>query len=213
LIGTALYVFYQSHPERMDPTLSIDATFPLFIAAELPVGITGLLIAGIFAASMSTLSSILNSVATVSTVDFYEKIVRNPKPKSSMRFAEIVTVVAGLIGVGLALLLSRYEIESVLDLALELWGLVGGGFAGAYTLGMFTRRSNWQGVIIGVAVSIIITLFIWSMDILHPFFYLPLSILVCIVAGYSASWLFPPPGSLAGLTTYKQDVAVQPPVV
>ena len=213
LIGTALYVFYQSHPERMDPTLSIDATFPLFIAAELPVGITGLLIAGIFAASMSTLSSILNSVATVSTVDFYEKIVRNPKPKSSMRFAEIVTVVAGLIGVGLALLLSRYEIESVLDLALELWGLVGGGFAGAYTLGMFTRRSNWQGVIIGVAVSIIVTLFIWSMDILHPFFYLPLSIFVCIVAGYTASWLFPPPGSLEGLTTYKQDTVVRPPVI
>lgn len=208
LIGTALYVFYQSHPERMDPSLTIDATFPLFIAAELPVGITGLLIAGIFAASMSTLSSILNSVATVATVDFYEKIAKNPLPKRSLRFAEITTVVAGFIGVGLALLLSRYEIESVLDLALELWGLVGGGFAGAYTLGMFTRRSNWQGVVIGVAVSIIVTLLIWSTDLLHPFFFLPLSIMVCIVVGYAASWLFPPPERLEGLTIYKQDIVV-----
>jgi SSS family solute:Na+ symporter len=188
--------------------LTIDATFPLFIAAELPVGITGLLIAGIFAASMSTLSSILNSVATVATVDFYEKVAKNPLPKRSLRFAEIVTVVAGFIGVGLALLLSRYEIESVLDLALELWGLVGGGFAGAYTLGMFTRRSNWQGVVIGVAVSIIVTLLIWSTDLLHPFFFLPLSIMVCIVVGYAASWLFPPPERLEGLTIYKQDIVV-----
>ena len=206
LIGTALYVFYKSHPERMDPSLSIDATFPLFIAAELPVGVTGLLIAGIFAASMSTLSSILNSVATVATVDFFEKFVKKPKPKTILRFAETMTVVAGLVGVGLALLLSRYEIHSVLDLALELWGLVGGGFAGAYTLGMFTRRSNWQGVMIGVAASVIVTLSIWSMDILHPFFYLPLAIMVCVVTGYAASWLFPPPTNLTGLTVFKRDV-------
>jgi SSS family transporter len=211
LIGTALYVFYQSHPERMDPTLSIDATFPLFIAAELPIGVTGLLIAGIFSAAMSTLSSILNSVATVATVDFYEKIVKQPKPKTTLRFAELMTVLAGVIGIGMALLLTRYEIRSVLDLALELWGLVGGGFAGAYTLGMFTRRSNWQGVFVGVAASIVITLMVWSLDLLHPFFYLPLAILVCITVGYAASWLFPAPVSLTGLTVYKQDSTEQPP--
>ena len=55
-IGTALYVYYQSHPERMNPLLPVDATFPLFIAAELPMGVTGLIIAGIFAAAMATLS-------------------------------------------------------------------------------------------------------------------------------------------------------------
>lgn len=211
LIGTALYVFYQSHPERMDPTLTIDATFPLFIAAELPVGVTGLIIAGIFAASMSTLSSILNSVATLTTVDFYEKIVRKSQPKRNLRFAEMVTVVAGLIGIGLALLLSRYEIHSLLDLALELWGLLGGGFAGAYTLGMFTRRSNWQGVAIGVAVSIAVTLFAWTGDMLHPYFYLPVSICVCIAVGYAASWLFPAPSSLQGLTVFHKDAVAESP--
>jgi solute:Na+ symporter, SSS family len=213
VIGTALYVFYQRHPERMDPSLSIDATFPLFIAAELPVGITGLIIAGIFAASMSTLSSILNSVATLTTVDFYEKIVTHSNNKSRVRFAERVTVIAGLIGVGLAVLLSRYEIDSLLDLALELWGLLGGGFAGAYTLGMFTRRANWQGVAIGVTVSIVVTLVAWSVNWVHPYFYLPLSVLICIVVGYAASWLYPPPSTLDGLTVYsqkKEDIAKLP---
>jgi len=212
LIGSALYVFYQSNPERMDPSLSIDATFPLFIAAELPFGITGLIIAGIFAASMSTLSSILNSVATLVTVDFYEKLRGKQEGNKGVRFAEIVTVVAGLIGIGLALLLSRFEINSLLDLALELWGLLGGGFAGAYTLGMFTRRANWQGVAIGVAVSILVTLYAWSGDMVHPYFYLPLSVFVCIVVGYATSWLFPAPTSLHGLTIFEEDLAVDAPI-
>jgi Na+/proline symporter len=190
----------------MDPSLTIDATFPLFIAAELPVGVTGLIIAGIFAASMSTLSSILNSVATLATVDFYEKIVRDPVPKKSLRFAETTTVISGLIGIGLALLLTRFEIHSLLDLALELWGLLGGGFAGAYTLGMFTRRSNWQGVAIGVATSIAATLYLWSGDMVHPYFYLPVSVFICIMVGYAASWFFPAPTILQGLTIFDEDV-------
>jgi SSS family solute:Na+ symporter len=84
-IGTALFVFYKAHPERMNPLLSIDATFPMFIAAELPSGLTGLIIAGIFAAAMATLSSIMNSVATLASVDFYEKLVKKPDPKKSVR--------------------------------------------------------------------------------------------------------------------------------
>jgi len=69
LIGTGLYVFYHSFPERMNPLLRTDATLPLFIAAELPAGVTGLVLAGLFAAAMGTLSSILNSVATRHDMD------------------------------------------------------------------------------------------------------------------------------------------------
>ena len=77
MIGTALFVFYKAHPERMNPLLPIDATFPLFIGAELPMGVTGLIIAGIFAAAMATLSGIMNSVATLVSVDFYDKLVKD----------------------------------------------------------------------------------------------------------------------------------------
>ena len=86
----------------------------------------------------------------------------------------------------------------------ELAGLLGGGFAGAYTLGMFTRRANSQGVAIGIASSMVLTLGIWSLKIVHPYFYLAISILLCIVIGYLASLLFPPPArSLTGLTIYR----------
>ncbi len=201
LIGTSLWVFYQSHPERMNPLLSVDATFPLFIAAELPAGVTGLMIAGIFAASMATCSSIMNSVATMVSVDFYERLAKNPTQRVSIRLAEIVTVIAGLIGIGLALVLSRYNIGSYLDVALELYGLLGGGFGGAYTLGMFTRRANWQGVLIGMFASIVLTFAAWWMNLVHPFIYLGIAILFSIVFGYIGSLFFPPPApeSLKGL--------------
>ena len=201
LIGTGLWVFYKNHPERMNPLLSVDATFPLFIAAELPAGVTGLMIAGIFAASMATCSSIMNSVATMVSVDFYERLANKPTQVVSIRLAEFVTVVAGLIGIGLALLLSRYNIGSYLDVALEMYGLLGGGFGGAYTLGMFTRRANWQGVLIGMFASIVLTFAAWSVNLVHPFIYLGIAILISIVFGYIGSLFFPPPApeSLEGL--------------
>jgi Na+/proline symporter len=211
MVGTALYVFYKTHPERMNPLLPIDATFPLFIAAELPMGVKGLIIAGILAAAMATLSSIMNSVATLASVDFYEKWVKNPNPKVSVRFAEWMTVVAGVIGMGLALILSRYDIHSLFDVSIELAGMLGGGFAGAYTLGMFTRRANWQGVSIGIAAAIVLTTLSWFMKLVHPYFYLAISILVCIVVGYLASLCFPPPQrSLAGLTIHTTKPAIPP---
>ena len=204
-VGTALYAFYKTHPERMNPLLTIDATFPLFIAAELPAGIRGLIIAGILAAAMATLSSIMNSVATLASVDFYEKLVKNPNPKVSVRFAEAMTVVTGLLGMGVALVLSRYDIHSLFDISIELFGVLGGGFAGVYTLGMFTRRANWQGVTIGVVVSIAATMLAWSIKLVHPYFYLAISIMLCIVVGYCASWFFPAPTreALKGLTIYE----------
>ncbi len=202
LIGTGLYVFYHSHPERMNPMLPIDATFPLFIAAELPPGVTGLMIAGLFSAAMATSSSILNSVSTMVSVDFYEKIAKKPDQAFSIRLAEWVTVIAGLIGISLAILLSRFSINSFLDTSIELVGLFGGAFGGAYTLGMFTRRANWQGVLIGMIVSFAVTFAVWWMHLVHPFLYLACSILISIVVGYAASFFFPPPPeeSLVGLT-------------
>jgi solute:Na+ symporter, SSS family len=203
-IGTVLFAYYKQNPDRLDPLLPIDATFPLFIAAELPSGLTGLIIAGIFAAAMGTLSSTINSVATLLSVDFYEKLARNPTQERSVRFAEWMTVVIGLIGIALALLLSRLDIHSLLDLTIELAGLLGGGFAGAYTLGMFTRRANSQGVSIGVAVAVVVTLTARWFELVHPYFYLGISIFTCIAVGYFASLAFPAPTrSLAGLTIYK----------
>lgn len=202
-IGTALYVYYKSHPERLNPLLSTDSTFPQFIAAELPPGVTGLVIAGIFAASMSTLSSCINSVATLISVDFYERYAKRPSPQTSVRLAEWMTVIAGIIGVGTAILLAKVDIQSALDKSFELTYLLGGGFAGCYGLGMFTRRANWQGAALGVAASLLLTFGAWSVKLVHPYFYGVIAVASCMIVGYAASLFFPAPvQSLAGLTIF-----------
>lgn len=210
-IGTALYVFYKQNPGNLNPMLSIDSTFPQFIAAELPAGLTGLIIAGIFAASMSTLSACINSVATLVSVDFYERYWKHATQKKSVLLAEVVTVVGGCIGIGTALLLATADIQSALDTSFVLGGLLGGGFAGCYALGMFTKRANWQGTMIGVGTSLVLTLIAWSYDAVHPFFYIFIANLTTIVVGYLASLFFPAPTqSLYGLTIYtpRKDAVV-----
>ncbi|WP_052215641.1 sodium:solute symporter [Sphingomonas sp. ERG5] len=213
LMGTVLFAYYRANPGRLDPLLPIDAVFPAFIGTELPHGVTGMIIAGLFAAAMGSLSGTINSVATLLSVDFYEKLGSNVTQKKTVRFAEWMSVLIGLVGIGIAIILSTLDIHSLLDLTIELFGLLGGSCAGAYTLGMFTRRANWQGVAIGIVTASLVTLAAWTLGLVHPYFYLAIAIVMSIVVGYAASLFFPPPQvSLQGLTIFTgrdQDAANQ----
>lgn len=205
LIGTTLFAYYRANPGRLDPLLPVDAVFPAFIGTELPHGVTGVIIAGLFAAAMGTLSGTINSVATLLSVDFYARLKRHqPSQQQSVRFAEAMTVLVGVVGIVNAIILSRLDVHSLLDLTIELFGLLGGSCAGAYTLGMFSTRANWQGVAIGIVSASLITLAAWIFGLVHPYFYLAIAIVTSIVIGYLASFLFPPPREeqLSGLTVF-----------
>ena len=205
IIGTMLFAYYRANPGRLDPLLPVDAVFPAFIGTELPHGVTGVIIAGLFAAAMGTLSGTINSVATLLSVDFYAKLRRTaPTQKQEVRFAEWMTVLVGVVGVGIAIILSRLDVHSLLDLTIELFGLLGGSCAGAYTLGMFTTRANWQGTAIGIVAASLVTLGAWILGLVHPYFYLAIAIVSSIVIGYVASLFFPPPREeqLKGLTVF-----------
>lgn len=200
-IGTALYGFYKSHPERLNPLIDTDATFPVFIAAELPIGITGLIIAGLFAASMSTLSSGLNSVATLTSVDFYERLVTGASQKTSLRLAYLVTILSGVISTIVAVLFTFFDIKSMFDAMLQLTAVLGGGFAGTYALGLFSKRANWQGAWIGTAASVACALLLRAH--VSPILLNPAAIAACMIVGYIASYFFPAPTqSLKGLTVF-----------
>jgi SSS family transporter len=204
-IGTLLYAFYKVHPSGLNPLLSTDQVFPQFIAAELPAGVTGLIIAGIFAASMATLSSNINSIATLVSVDFYERYFKNATGGNSIRLAEWVTVITGCLGTLIALWLSTLSIASLWDKFYELFSLLGGGFAGIYALGLFTRRANWQGCVIGIVASIVLTLLTKFYTPIHVLMYTVISIGGCTFFGYLGSLFFPPPRqSLRGLTVFDQ---------
>jgi SSS family transporter len=205
-LGTALYGFYKINPERLSPLLNLDATFPFFIAAELPAGVAGLIIAALFAASMSTLDSSMNSVATIIVVDFYKRFKKSVTDEASLRLAKWITVATGAFGTLFALILSRYSLPSLWDTFVMLVGLLGGGFGGVYALGMFTRRANWQGAAVGIVVSIFVTLAVRRYTDIHVLLYGGVAIITCIVVGYLVSLFFPTQDShLKNLTVFTAD--------
>lgn len=204
-LGTLLYTYYKVHPAGLNPLLTTDQIFPQFIASDLPAGVTGLIIAGIFAASMATLSSNINSIATLISVDFYERYAKHPSPAKSVRLAELTTILTGIAGTSLALYLSTLDIRSLWDKFIELMALLGGGFAGIYALGMFTRRANWQGCVIGIIASIVLTVLTKLYTPLHVLMYGFISTSACMIFGYVGSLFWPAPTqSLRGLTIFDQ---------
>ncbi|MUH34662.1 sodium:solute symporter [Zobellia amurskyensis] len=159
-IGTAMFAFYAGSGHMLDPSiLKGDEVFPFFIATELPVGLKGLIIAAILAASMSTVDSALNSSATVLYLDYYKKYFKpNASEKSSINFLRITTVVWGFLGIVFSLLL--INAESALDIWWQISGIFGGGILGLFLLAIFNVKLKRSQGIISVLFSILII--IWG---------------------------------------------------
>jgi SSS family transporter len=190
-LGTALYAFYKSQPQNLNPTLDTDAILPWFVVRELPIGIAGVVLAAIFAAAMSSLDSSMNSMATVLVTDFYYRFKPDSTDRTRLLLARILTVALGAFGTGCALLMATYPIKSLWDLFLALLGLLGGGLAGLFVLGIFTRRANSAGAIVGVVCSTAILYYVQRYTDVHFFLYAGIGIATCASVGYLASLLIP----------------------
>ena len=159
-IGTTLFAFY-SGPDHMlgDAITKGDQVFPHFIATQLPVGVKGLIIAAILAASMSTIDSALNCSATVLFVDYYKKFFKpSASEKQSVLFLRLTTVVWGIAGIACALLL--INAKSALDIWWIIAGIFGGGILGLFLLGIFNVKITQTQGIVSVLFSILII--IWG---------------------------------------------------
>lgn len=203
LLGSALFGFFHSHPQLLNPEMLHIQTFPLYIVEALPQGLSGLLVAALFAACMSTLDSSMNSVSSIVIRDFYPFFGYAPVERKALRQAKLLTGIIGLVGTLLALLLARFQIPSIFDLWMEILGLVGGCFGGVFILGMFTTRANWQGALIGAVGSLGLTIWVKAATDVHFMLYSSVSIISCFVIGYLASMAFPPSQKpLASLTVF-----------
>ena len=202
-LGTALFVFYREHAASLEPGLQTDAIFPLFIVQQLPVGVAGLLIAGIFAAAMSSVDSSMNSVAMAIVTDFYRRFTPGSTEQGRLRLARWLTVALGILATTIGLLMATFEIKSLFDLFLELLGLFGGSLAGLFALGIFTRRAHGTGALIGAATSVLVLYLVSAFTPVHFFLYAGIGILTCFAVGYLASVLVPlDQPQLHGLTIY-----------
>ena len=133
-----------------------DGVFPHFIGRMLPQGVTGLLIAAIFAAGMSTVSTSLNSSATLLVTDWYQRFFKhNTDEKHTMKALYLATILWGILGTGVAILLTRTS-ESILDIWWTLAGILGGGMIGLFLLGMISRKARNPVAITSVCLGAIL---------------------------------------------------------
>jgi len=201
-LGTALYIFYKQHPDQLNPSVATDGILPMFIAQHAPVGLSGLIIAAIFAASMSTLEGSIHSVATIFTTDFYSRYKKDLTQQQIAKVAKIATVVLGVFATGLSIILVYMDVNSILDVFQEITGLFIGASTGLFMLGIFTKRANATGALIGAISSGLILYWVKTFTPLSFWLYSAIGFLSCYIIGYLASCVVPGRRGLQGLTYY-----------
>lgn len=205
-LGTGLYVFYQLHPEKLDPTIQIDQIFPTFIATELPIGVAGLIVAGIFAAAQSTVSTSMNSIATTLVTDFIRPFNFVKTEKGYMSAARWLTFIMGALGTLAGLIFINPEIRSLMEAYFKVIGMFMGALGGLFVLGALTKKANSFGAIAGILAGVSIMISAWQMGWANGYLYATIGILSCLIVGYITSLLtqtiVAPKKDLTGLTLY-----------
>lgn len=219
IIGSCLYAYYQENPElteviriqaateqlgpgaseaaiaeraaSLQPAAYGDKVMPHFMATKIPPGLAGLIISAILAAGMSTISSGMNTSATVFSEDIYKRYIRrNASEKQQLRLLHVATALAGLIGMtaGLAMI----GVKSILDIWWELSGIFAGGMLGLFLLGIVSRKAgNTQALtatILGVLVILWMT-FSYMLPDQYAYLRNPLNANMVIVVGTLAIFL------------------------
>lgn len=158
-IGTALYSFYQAEPDLLPESLKMagqaDKVFPHFIVSQLPAGITGLLIASIFAAGMSTISTSINSSATVLLADHYKRYIKpDLTEKQSLSFLRLSSLAMG--GVSILVALAFNGVSSALEAWWALSSIFSGGILGLFLLGFIVKKAENPQAVAGVILGVLI---------------------------------------------------------
>ena len=158
LVGLGLWVFYEGRAFQRS-----DEIFALFIVQELPSGITGLLIAGIFASAMSSLSSSINSLASASAYDFWAPLVGAAEDEGRiLRAGKGFTLLwAALLIGGAVLFIPLSQGTSAVEVALGIASVVYGGLLGAFGLGVLVERADERSAILGMVAGIGVVTAIW----------------------------------------------------
>lgn len=193
LVGTALWVYFRQSPHLLNPMARTDDIFPWFISTQLPAGLRGLVIAGLFAATMSTISSSMNSIATVVTTDFFQHFVPKSTDLQRFRFARYTTLVLGAAGIGIAVWLVFIENNSIWDQYLKLIGIFGGCLAGMFVAGIFVPSINSTGILAGFFISAVLLYFVQANGWVHFFLYPGVGIFGCVIFGWLISKAVPQP--------------------
>lgn len=185
LIGVMLFAYYKVYP-LTTPLASNDEIFPTFIVQRLPHGISGLVIAAIFAATMSNLSGSLNSLASTTVLDFYKPLVgARSSDADLLKLSRWLTAAWGLALIGIAVVARGWG--SVFSVGLTIASLVYGPMLGAFLLGVLTKRANQRGVMAGMTVSLASMLGVKMYTPVAWTWYVLIGTSICLAIGYAVS--------------------------
>jgi Na+/proline symporter len=191
--GAGVLVYYAIHH---NPNLPSDTAqvMPYFVAHklnELIPGLSGLFIAALFAATMSSIDSGINSLSAAIVTDWYRRLfVRNRDERHYLGVSKLVTLALGLLATFAALFLG--EIGEAWQIVVGLMQFWIGPLLGIFLLGFFTRRANSIGVVVGALIGLACTT-IFSMNDGNEFFYAIVGLIPALVVGYAVSLLTTPP--------------------
>ncbi|MHC4520197.1 MAG: sodium:solute symporter family protein [Planctomycetota bacterium] len=179
-LGTALYVFYKAHPERLDPTFMT-----------------------IFAAAQSTVSTSMNSTATAVVTDFFRPFRFLGTERGYLNWARVLTFGFGAAGTGLGLLFIDPANRSLFDSFIKVIGLFMGVLGGLFALGMLTRRASGWGSLVGALAGATVMGLLPIYTRINGYLFATIGIVTCFVIGYTASLFLSKQGkSISGLTVH-----------
>jgi SSS family solute:Na+ symporter len=170
LLGVFMFIFYQHFPALLPEGLTPDQVVPHFVNTQVPPILTGLLVAAVFAAAMSSLDSALNSLSAALTVDFLTRFRPGVSESARLKFAKVTVVTAGIIGIVVGIYSARTE-APLIDLILTFMGYFAGGLLGLFLLGMLTKRTNGHGAFIGAITGTLVVLMMTANDFPLPRIY------------------------------------------
>jgi SSS family transporter len=166
LIGVMLYVYYTGHAMgeianfTLNGRLQTDRIFPHFIVTHLPAGVVGLVIAAIFAAAMSTLSSSLNSSSATAVGDFYLPMTGGRKSdKHYLNVSRMLTAIWGIVQISVALVAINFS-SRVVDEVLGIASFTNGVILGVFLLGTFTKRVRQAAAFVGIVAGAALMLWV-----------------------------------------------------
>jgi SSS family solute:Na+ symporter len=182
-IGTVLFVYYSTSQGRLPEGITGDAVFPYFIVHGLPTGVTGLLIAAICAAGLSTVSTSINSSATIILTDFFRH-KRALTEKQSMFVLYGASLALGLLGIVLGF--AMMSVQSALEAWWSMAGIFSGGMLGLFLLGFLSKKVKHIHAATGVACGVM--LIAW-MSVRHTVFHSYLTIVFGTIVIFLAGFL------------------------
>lgn len=174
-VGLGLVAFYALHPPEGTTAELLarqpDRVFPVFLVEQIPPGLSGLLIASIFAAGISTLDSALTALAQTAMAGGYQRYVRPSAPERHyLRVSRVLIVFWAAVLGGLALVLHFFSTAGLLELGLRVPGYVYGALLGIALLALW-RRGTPTGIGIGVAASIVVVLLLQATGVAFLWWY------------------------------------------